>query len=69
MRPMSSLKLVTMGFALVLAGFLVPFLMVLGVLESGFTLSFSAYFSSLVGLLLALYGVFDYTNSRQRDDK
>jgi len=69
MRPMSSLKLVTIGFALVLAGFLVPFLMVLGVLESGFTLSFSAYFSSLVGLLLALYGVFDYTNSRQRDDK
>jgi hypothetical protein len=53
----------------VLAGFLVPFLMVLGVLESGFTLSFSAYFSSLVGLLLALYGVVDYTNSRQRDDK
>jgi hypothetical protein len=69
MRPMSSLKLVTIGFALVLAGFLVPFLMVLGVLESGFTLSFSAYFSSLVGLLLALYGVVDYTNSRQRDDK
>jgi hypothetical protein len=66
---MSSLKLVTIGFALVLAGFLVPFLMVLGVLESGFTLSFSAYFSSLVGLLLALYGVVDYTNSRQRDDK
>jgi hypothetical protein len=69
MRPMSSLKLVTIGFALVLAGFLVPFLMVLGVLESGFTLNFSAYFSSLVGLLLALYGVVDYTNSRQRDDK
>jgi hypothetical protein len=41
----------------VLAGFLVPFLMVLGVLEAGFVLSFSAYFSSLVGLLLAFYGI------------
>jgi hypothetical protein len=66
---MSSWLLIALSFVLILAGFLVPFLMVLGVLESGFTLSFSAYFSSLVGLLLALYGVFDYTNSRQRDDK
>jgi uncharacterized membrane protein len=66
---MNSGLLIAISFVLILAGFLVPFLMVLGVLESGFTLSFSAYFSSLVGLLLALYGVFDYTNSRQRDDK
>jgi hypothetical protein len=66
---MNSWLLIAISFVLILAGFLVPFLMVLGVLESGFTLSFSAYFSSLVGLLLALYGVFDYTNSRQRDDK
>jgi hypothetical protein len=66
---MNSWLLIAISFVLILAGFLVPFLMVLGVLESGFTLSFSADFSSLVGLLLALYGVFDYTNSRQRDDK
>jgi hypothetical protein len=66
---MNSWLLIVISFVLVLAGFLAPFLMVLGVLESGFALSFSAYFSSLVGLLLALYGVFDYTNSRQRDDK
>jgi len=53
---MSSFKLVTIGFGLVLAGFLVPFLMVLEVLEPGFMLSFSAYFSSLFGLLLAFMG-------------
>ena len=69
MRPMSSLKLVTIGFALVLAGFLVPFLMVLGVLESGFMLSFSAYFFSLVGLLLAFYGISHHVSLRSRDDK
>jgi len=47
----------------------VPFLMVLGVLESGFTLSFSAYFSSLVGLLLAFYGISHHVSLRSRDDK
>jgi hypothetical protein len=66
---MSPLKLVTIGFVLVLAGFLMPFLMVLGVLESGFTLSFSAYFSSLVGLLLAFYGISDHISLRRRDNK
>jgi len=66
---MNSWLLIALSFVLILAGFLAPFLMVLGVLESGFTLSFSAYFCSLVGVVLALYGTFDYTNSRQRDDK
>ena len=66
---MSSFKLVAMGFALVLGGFLLPFLMVLGVLESGFMLSFSAYFSSLVGLLLTFYGISHHVSLRRRDDK
>ena len=69
MRPMSSFKLVATGFALVLAGFLVPFLMVLGVLDPGFVLSFSAYFSSLFGLLLAFYGISHHVSLRRRDDK
>jgi hypothetical protein len=63
---MSSFNLVAMGFALVLAGFLVPFLIVLGVLEAGFVLSFSAYFSSLVGLLLAFYGISHHVSLRRR---
>ena len=65
---MSSSKLVAIGFALVLVGFLVPFLMVLEVLEAGFVLSFSAYFSSLVGLLLAVYGI-SHVSLHRRDDK
>ena len=66
---MSSWLLIALSFVLILGGFLVPFLMVLGILESSFTLSFSGYFCSLLGVVLALYGTFDYTNSRQRDDK
>jgi hypothetical protein len=68
MRPMNSLKLVTIGFALVLAGFLVPFLMVLQILESNLILNFSAYGASLVGLVSSLYGVSQYSSSRGRDD-
>ena len=66
---MNSWLLIALSFVLILAGFLVPFLMVLGVLEAGFTLSFSAYFCSLVGLVLALDGTFDYVDSRSRDDQ
>jgi hypothetical protein len=65
---MSPLTLVAIGFALVLMGFLGPFLMVLQVLESGLVLSFSAYGASLVGLVLSLYGVSHYSSSRGRDN-
>ena len=65
---MSALTLMATGFVLILTGFLLPFLMVLRVLEPGFALSFSAHFSSLVGLLLALYGAFQRVSSRRRDE-
>ena len=65
MSPATSLAL---GFALILAGFLVPFLMVMEVLESGLVLSVSAYGASLVGLGLSLYGVSHYSSARERDD-
>jgi hypothetical protein len=42
--------------------------MVLQVLEPGLVLSFSAYFLSLGGLVLALCQAFDYVNSRRRND-
>ena len=66
---MNSWLLIAISFVLVLAGFLVPFLMVLGVFESSFTFSFSAYFSSLIGLLLALYGISRLVSLRRREDK
>jgi hypothetical protein len=65
MSPVTSLAI---GFALILAGFLLPFLMVLQVLESGLVLSISAYCASLVGLVLSLYGVSHYSSARGQDD-
>ena len=66
MSPAMSLRL---GFALILLGFLVPFLMVLQVLEFGLVLSVSAYCASVVGLVLSLYGVSHYGSSRRADDR
>ena len=65
MSPATSLAV---GFVLILAGFLLPFLMVLQVLESSLVLSISAYCASLVGLVFSLYGVSHYSSSRGRDN-
>jgi len=66
---MSPSMLLTVGFVLILAGFLVPFLMVLQVLESSLMLNVSAHCASLVGLGFGLYGVSQYSSSRRRDDR
>jgi hypothetical protein len=65
MSPATSL---IVGCVLILAGFFLPFLMVLQILESGLALSFSAYCASLVGLVLSLYGVSHYRSSRRSND-
>ena len=65
MSPATSLAV---GFVLIFAGFLLPFLMVLQILESGLVLNVSAYCASLVGLVLSLYGVSHYSSARERDD-
>ena len=66
---MNSWLLIAISFVLILAGFLVPFLMVLRLLEPGFVLSLSVHFASLGGLVLALYGASHYTSSRRGDDR
>jgi hypothetical protein len=64
MKPLSAFKMMAAGLVLLLAGFVLPFLMVLQLLEAGFALSFLAHFSSLAGLLVALYGALHYVGSR-----
>jgi hypothetical protein len=67
MKPLSAFKMMAAGLVLLLGGFLLPLLMVLQLLEAGFALSFLAHFSSLTGLLVALYGALQYVSSR--DDR
>jgi hypothetical protein len=45
------------AFVLLLVGALLPFLMVLRILQPSFALSFLSYAASLVGLVLGLIGV------------
>lgn len=53
---MSPWILMSLGFVFVIAGCLLPLLMVLEILAAGFTVSFAAYLSSFAGLLMALCG-------------
>jgi len=64
---MSPVTPLAIGFALILAGFFLPFLMVLQILESSLMLNISAYCASLVGLGFGLYGVSQYSSSRGTD--
>ncbi len=56
MRFSQPSMLILMGFFLVLIGFLLPFLMVLGVFQASFWLSFLSHAASISGLFLGTIG-------------
>ena len=49
-------KMILTGFVLVVLGWVLPFLMMLRVLEPSFFLSFLSYGASITGLLLGIIG-------------
>lgn len=49
-------NIILLGLVLVLLGFVLPFLMVLRVVDPSFLLSFLSYGASITGLLLGLIG-------------
>ena len=67
MRPN---RLFVAGLALVVAGAVLPFLMVLGVLPSTLFLSFAAYISSITGLFLGILSAAAiYSDRRRKHDR
>jgi hypothetical protein len=56
MIRISSRAILVIGFIMVLLGFVLPFLMVLKVLESTYFLNFFSYTVSLLGIFLGLMG-------------
>jgi hypothetical protein len=64
MRVSAPVRLIVVAFVLLLAGALLPFLMVIRVLEPSFALSFFSYALSLVGLITGLIGAAHYGRSR-----
>ena len=63
---LSPLKTILIGFALVVLGVVLPFLMVLHVIESTFFLNFFSYGASLLGLILGLIGSAMYVGVHKR---
>lgn len=58
--------LILIGFFLVLAGMVLPFLMVIGFLPSTFFLNFFSYGASLTGLSLGIIGASLYVRGRRK---
>lgn len=67
MISLSPLKMIVLGFVLLVIGFILPFAMVMRALESTLALNFLAYLSSVVGLVLGLLGIVLREGSRRRD--
>lgn len=61
--------LIVIGFFLVLFGFVAPFLIVLGVLESTFALNFISYAASVGGLFMGIIGAAWYTRIYRGQNK
>lgn len=59
-------RIIILGFFLVLFGFVVPFLMVLQIIQTGFLLSFLSYAASIAGLFLGIIGAASYIRLDKR---
>ncbi len=58
-------KLILVGFLLLVIGLLLPFAMVLGLVEPTLLLSFAAYLASLFGLLMGIIGLALHNRARE----
>ena len=66
MIPFSPNRILWIGFGLVLAGAVLPFLMVLQALPASFGLCFISFTASVVGLFLGLIGAASSVKLRRR---
>lgn len=62
-------KFIIAAILLLLAGAVLPFLMVIQVLESSFFLNFISYIASVVGLFIGIIGVAMYVGKTKTEKK
>ena len=62
-------RLIIIGFFLVLLGAVLPFLIVMGLVESTMILNFIAFASSVVGVFLGVIGTATYVGERRREQR
>ena len=68
MIRLGPVQLMVIGFALLVLGVVLPFLMILKILESTLLLGFISYLVSFGGVILGFVGIVTYT-SGQRHNK
>ena len=66
MKNERPILLILVGFLLVLAGWVLPFLMVMHIIPSTFFLNFFAYAAGLAGLLMGMIGSAMYFRGRRK---
>jgi hypothetical protein len=66
MKAMPPKTILLIGFFLMLAGAVLPFLMVIHVLKSTFFLNFAAFGSQVAGLFLGTIGIITYARESKR---
>ncbi len=66
MKIPSPWRLIVLGFVLVMAGWILPFLMVIHWIPSTLFLNFFAYIASVLGLFLGIWGAALYAQSRRK---
>ena len=69
MIPIDSKKLILFGFLMVLAGAVLPFLIVIKVLESTFFLNFFSFAVSVIGLFIGQLGIVAEIKARKDKQK
>ena len=67
-RKMHINRVLLTGFLLVLSGAVLPFLMLIGVLESTFLWNLLAFVASVMGVFLGILGSAMYVGKKRRDD-
>ena len=64
---MGTLRLIILGFLLLLTGAVLPFVMVIRLVEPTLLLNFVAAMSSISGLIVGFIGIVQYDRSRRQD--
>lgn len=61
-------RFILIAIILLIAGAVLPFLTIIGVLESTFFLNFITYFASVVGLFMGFIGIAMYIGDTRKED-
>lgn len=66
MGRIAPVRLILIGFILVLFGFVGPLLMIIGIVETSFAFSFLSHAASVSGLFLGVVGTAMYAGTRRK---